>query len=138
MKYDDASWHYGGDEFPTESPDEFGGPHIGIFLRWCFLKGWAGELHTAENSEEVEAVICGDMTGTDFLFKNCDGKFTDEDLTDPGNAFASSYYDSGYLGDYMGMFSDKMYVAPESAHDVSRMFKLLDRRFVHKPWWKFW
>ncbi len=32
MKYDDASWHYGG-EFPADSPDEFGGTHIGLSLK---------------------------------------------------------------------------------------------------------
>lgn len=39
MKYDDATWHSGG-EFPPESPAEFGGTHIALFLRWCFVKGW--------------------------------------------------------------------------------------------------
>lgn len=137
MKYDDASWHYGG-EFPSESPQELGGTHIGIFLRWCFMKGWAGELHATEEKDDVEAVIRGEMSGTDFLFKYCDGKFTNEDLTDDGNAFASSYYDSSYLGDYTGLFADEMYVAPESAHDVSKIFKLLDQRLGGRPWWKFW
>ena len=132
MKYDDASWHYCG-EFPSESPQEFGGTHIGIFLRWCFIKGWAGKIHTEESEEDVEAVIRGEMSGTDFLFKNCDGKFTDEDLTDEGNAFASSYYDSDYTGDYARLFADQMYVAPESDHDVGQMFKLLDNRLAGGP-----
>jgi len=127
MKYDDASWHYGG-EFPSESPQEYGGTHIGIFLRWCFLKGWAGELHTTEENEAVDAVIRGEMSGTDFLFSYCDGKFTNEDLTDDGNTFASSYYESDYTGDYVELFADDMYVAPESAHDVGKMFNLLDKR----------
>jgi len=127
MKYDDASWHYGG-EFPSESPQEYGGTHIGIFLRWCFMKGWAGDLHTTEEKDDVNAVIRGEMVGTDFLFKYCDGKFTNEDLTDEGNTFASTYYDSDYTGDYLELFADEMYVSPESAHDVEKMFKLLDRR----------
>jgi len=102
------------------------------------MKGWAGELHATEEKDDVEAVIRGEMSGTDFLFKYCDGKFTNEDLTDDGNAFASSYYDSSYLGDYAGLFADVMYVAPESAHDVSKIFKLLDQRLGGRPWWKFW
>ena len=137
MKYDDASWHYGG-EFPSESPQEYGGTHIGIFLRWCFTKGWAGELHTTEEKDNVEAVIHGRMSGTEFLFKYCDGKFTDEDLTDEGNAFASSYYDSSYGDDYAAFFADEMYLAPESAHDVRKLFKLLEKRLGNRPWWKLW
>jgi len=44
MKYDDASWHYGGD-FPIGSPEEYGGTHIALFMKWCFVKGWAGDIH---------------------------------------------------------------------------------------------
>ena len=137
MKYDDASWHYGG-EFPSESPREYGGTHIGMFLRWCFAKGWAGDLHTEEVNEAVEAVVRGKMSGTDFLFKYCDGKLTDEDLNDAGNQFASSYYESDYTRDYVELFADEMYVAPESAHDVEKLLKLLDKRLGGKPWWQFW
>ena len=89
MKYDDASWHYGG-------------THI----------------------------------------KHCDGKFTNEDLTDEGNAFASSYYDFHYTNDYAGLFADDVYTAPEAAHDVGKLFKLLDKRLDkalgNRSWWRFW
>lgn len=92
------------------------------------MKGWAGELHTSEENDDVEAVVRGEMSGTDFLFKYCDGKFTDEDLTDEGNAFAAFYYDSNYNGDYAEIFASKTYLAPESAHDVDKLFQLLDQR----------
>jgi hypothetical protein len=129
MKYDDASWHYGGD-FPAGQPDEHGGTHIGLFLKWCFLRGWAGSLHTEEEPEAVSAVVSGEMSGTEFLFKYCDGKFTDEDLSDEGNEFAGRYYgDRGlYLEDYAAHFGDQMYVAPEEAHDFSRLATLIDSR----------
>jgi hypothetical protein len=35
MKYDDASWHYGGD-FPADLPREAGSTHIAMFLAWLF------------------------------------------------------------------------------------------------------
>ena len=100
MKYDDASWHYGGD-FPADQPQEHGGTHIALFLKWCFVKGWAGELHTDEEPEAVEAVVKGGLSGTEFFFRYCDGKFTDEDLNEAGNAFAKQYYgdDGLYLID---------------------------------------
>jgi hypothetical protein len=129
LKYDDASWHFGGD-FPPGSPKEFGGTHIGLFLRFCFTKGWAGELHTEEEPDAVKAVIQGEMTGTDFLFQYCDGKLTDEDFTNEGNAIAIEYYgDKGhYLNDYTENFGDLMYTAPESEHDFKRYSQMFETR----------
>ena len=131
MKYDDATWHSGGD-FPSGSPTQYGGTHIGLFLRWCFTKQWAGELHTEEEPEDVERVKVGEKSGTDFLFQWCDGKLTDEDLTEEGNAFVSWYYGKGgeYLNDYARRFSDKMYLAPESEHDFQLFSAMVERRYV--------
>ena len=149
MKYDDASWHSDGN-FPVSSPAEFGGTHIALFLKWCFLKGWASQMHLDERPEDVECVISGKMAATEFLFRNCDGKLTNEDLNDEGNRFASSYYgeNGAYLADYERNFSDEMYVAPERAHDFTMFSSILERRFAgttvvqaqvdKKPWWKFW
>ena len=75
MKYDDASWHYGGN-FPKDQPQENGGTHVALFLKWCFIKGWAGELHTEEGPEAVASVVSSELPATEFLFKYCDGKFT--------------------------------------------------------------
>jgi len=53
MKYDDASWHYGGD-FPKDLPNEAGATHIAMFVAWCLLNGLAGEIHTDDFPEEFE------------------------------------------------------------------------------------
>lgn len=129
MKYDDASWHYGG-TFPEGQPEEHGGTHIAIFLKWCFAKGWAGALHMQEEPDAVASVVSGEMSGTAFLFKYCDGKFIDEDLNEEGNAFAAQYYGSDglYLDDYAEVFGDLMYVAPEEAHDYSKLSNMLNAR----------
>lgn len=131
MKYDDATWHSGGD-FPADSPAEFGGTHIGLFLRYCFSKGWAGELHTEDEPDAVKAVVEGRLSGTDFLFDYCDGKLTDEDFTDEGNAIAGEYYsDKGhYLSDYAAHFGDLMYTAPESKHDFKRFAQMIENRLA--------
>lgn len=131
MKYDDASWHSGGD-FPSDSPVEYGGTHIGLYLRYCFAKGWAGELHTEEELEAVANVINGSMSGTDFLFEYCDGKFTNEDLNQTGNAVTESYYGERghYLSDYAAHFGDLMYLEPETAHDFNVFRKMIDARLV--------
>ena len=130
MKYDDASWHYGGN-FPTDQAQENGGTHIALFLKWCFVKGWAGSLHTDEEPAAVAAVVSGDLSATEFLFKYSDGKFTDEDLNDAGNSFAEQYYgdDGLYLDDYAEAFGEMMYLAPEDAHDFAKFSSILEARF---------
>jgi hypothetical protein len=144
MKYDDASWHSGG-KFPKDSPPKYGGTHIALLLRWCLLKGWAGELHLRESTEDLQQLLSGEMTGTEFLFRNCDGKFTDEDLNDEGNAFIATYYgnDGPYLSDYAEAFGDLMYVAGEKEHDYKKFSQMVNRRYsAHiggkKPWWRPW
>lgn len=114
-------------------------------MKYCFLRGWAGSLHLHEEPEAVQAVVSGAMDATDFLFKYCDGKFTDEDLSAEGNQFAAEYYgdDGAYLGDYAEHFGDHMYVSPESKHDFAKFKEMIERHIrangdVHSPWWKFW
>lgn len=129
MKYDDASWHSRGD-FPSGSPEAYGGTHIALFLKWCFMKGWIGEFHREENPEDVDAVLTGAMSATDFFFKNCDGKLTDEDFNDEGNRFAARYYGKNglYLSDYEGLFSDIFYLRGEAEHDFSALSELMEQR----------
>lgn len=165
MKYDDASWHIGGD-FPAGQPEEHGGTHIALFLKWCFLKGWAGPIFT---EDEVALVVSGQSSATEFFFQHCDGKLVEEMLSPDGAAFAGQYYgdDGLYLDDYEKHFGKLMYVAPESAHDFAQFSAVLDSRLEsgvltkgkrplphlggwssaavsarkeksRKPWWKFW
>ncbi|QLG86763.1 hypothetical protein HQ393_00080 [Chitinibacter bivalviorum] len=149
MKYDDASWHSGGN-FPKQQPEEYGGTHIALFLKWCFIKGWAGELHQTEEPEAVTQVINDTLSATEFFFTYCDGKLTDETFNEVGNAFAAQYYgdDGLYLNDYAEHFEELMYVAPESDHDFAKYSAVLDARLKSnvltkaqlkpKPWWKVW
>lgn len=101
-KYDDASWHYGG-EFPADLPQEAGATHIGMFLAWALLNGLEGELHTDEFPDDLARLRSRGITPGQFVMTVCDGKFTDEDLNDEGNAFAEAYFGSesgGYFSDY--------------------------------------
>jgi len=145
VKYDDAAWHFGGN-FPKASPQAYGGTHIALFLRWCFLKGWAGDLHIAENANDVERMKRGDKPATEFLFQWCDGKFTNEDLNSEGNEFAAVYYgkDGAFLGDYANTFAHLLYVADEKQHDFEAFSNMVNRRYDayvnqrKRPWWKPW
>ena len=130
MKYDDASWHYEGD-FPAESPEEYGGTHIALLLKWCFIKGWAGEIHTEEEPEQFAQVSNGTKSATSYLFEMCDGKLTDEDVTEEGNGFLEYYYgDEGeYLADYAEHFEHEMYLKSEAEHDFQKFSAMVEQRY---------
>jgi len=102
MKYDDASWHYGGD-FPSDLPNAAGGTHIGMFVSWCLLNGLGGEIHAEEFPDILEKLRNRGLTPGAWFFQACDGEFTDEDLSEEGNDFAKNYFDfdvGQYLDDY--------------------------------------
>ena len=150
-KYDDASWHYGG-EYPAELPQENGATHIGFFLTWCIENNLISDFQLEESSEDVKRVLNREITGREFLLTNCDEKFTDEDLNDLGNDFAKDYYDGesefskshpSYLTDYekvVGFFSQEMGIELKSFYHVDNSWEfyegikaLLDERFLQ---WK--
>ena len=138
MKYDDAAWHYGG-EFPDDLPDAAGGTHIGMFLAWALLAGLGGEVHTGDDG--ALAQLRGRaLTPGAFLMSACDGKFTDADLSDTGNAFAQAYFDlddGDYLFDYEDTLDDglsedanSLYYIADSWENFDRLRPVLDQRFA--------
>ena len=134
MSYDRADWHYGGN-FPADLPPEAGGTHIGMFLAWAILRGLEGELHREEAVESLLAVRERRMTGRDFLIKECDEKFVDEDLNEEGNAFTEAYFQrdgpGGYLADYeevLGAGLPSLYHVEDTWMNFDRLASLLDQR----------
>ena len=96
-------------------------------------------------------MIDGNISATHFFLKHCDGKLTEEDLSEEGNLFAQRYYgvDGLYLDDYAKHFADEMYVKSEEEHDDSLFTNMIKARFdsniltktelkKSKRWWKFW
>ena len=153
MKYDDASWHYGG-EFPKELPPEAGATHIGMFVSWCVLNGLVGQLHLDEFPGYVESLKSRSLTPGAFLIQACDEKFTDEDLSDEGNAFARIYFDTQkgqYLADYektLAIPDKSLYHVADTWENFDKLAPVISRRFQNwkehgavespKPWWRFW
>src|SRR3978361_1838880 len=90
-KYDDASWHYLG-SYPKGLPQENAATHIGMFLTWCINNKFVSDDLLEDSREDIEKVKARQLTGAEFLWHNCDGKFTDEDLDQIGNGFAKDYY----------------------------------------------
>jgi hypothetical protein len=52
-KYDDASWHYGGD-FPEGLPQKNGATHTGMFLNWCINNDLISDELKEDAAEEIE------------------------------------------------------------------------------------
>ncbi|MEM1354654.1 MAG: hypothetical protein AAGC44_12475 [Planctomycetota bacterium] len=138
MKYDDASWHSGGD-FPDDLPPEAGGTHIAMFLAWSLLNTLSGELHMEELANEFNQLITRQVTPSQYFFRNCDGKLTDEDLSDEGNAFARFYFDSDkgkYLTDYTNLLARNtktVYNVKDTWENFDRIGTKIRQRFDH---WK--
>ncbi len=85
-KYDDASWHYGGD-FPEGLPQKNGATHTGMFLNWCINNDLISEELKEDSAEEIEKVKRREITGAEFVMESRDGKFSESDLSDLGNSF---------------------------------------------------
>jgi hypothetical protein len=139
MKYDDASWHYGGD-FPAGLPQEAGATHIAMFVGWAILNGLAGEYHTTDATEELARLQRREVTPRQWFIQTCDEKFTDEDLNDEGNSFAASYYggagglhaaEGSYLTDYCEAFSSatSLYEVEDSWASFDAVAPMIASRF---------
>lgn len=139
MKYDDASWHSGG-TFPKELPASAGATHTGMYVAWALLSGLAGELHTDELPENLEKLAERSLAPGAFFLWACDGKFTDEDLNEEGNAFTASYFDfssGSYLADYEALLGNglpsgpaRLYYVADTWGNFDKLKSRLDQRLA--------
>jgi hypothetical protein len=140
VKYDDASWHYGGN-FAEDLPPEAGATHIAMFLAWAAGSNLLGDLHTDEDPELLVGLLARSMTPGCWFITACDEKFTEEDLNAEGNAFAAAYYveaeapgalEPKYLADYCNAFPEfgDVYRVPDSWESFERLKPLLDKRYA--------
>ena len=113
MAIDRADWHWENTEklyrkthcitgnLTEEQENEIwllAGNHIGLFLRWIINNGMEGD---DADKDDCEKVRNGQMTGTEYLFKNCDGKLWNEDIREDILPFIEFYYSSNdYYDDY--------------------------------------
>ena len=136
MKYDDAEYCFL--NFETDLDNEAGGTHTGMFLAWAGLRGLLG----FEFDDEVLAPLkAREVTGAQLYFDLCDGKLTDDDLSDVGNAFAASYYEAHFAADYQRVFAadmpnggestDDFCSVPDTWENFDRLAPVLDERFEH-------
>ena len=136
VKYDDVSWHAGGD-FPADLPAEAGATHIGMFVAWALMHGLAGDIHVSEFPEPLVRLCERRTTPRQFFLEACDGKFTDEDLSELGNRFAEIYYEGGdaqdhYFADYaatVGAETPSIYHVADSWDTYEQLERVIQRRF---------
>jgi hypothetical protein len=144
---DRADWHYGND-FPENLPEENGGTHIGMYLNWIIDNELIGEFHLTESKDGIEKVKSGEITGRDFLFDYCNGKFWNQELNEIGLEFTESYYSSDkYFGDFAKVLAnelDSIYEVKDNRLNYSLIKEKLDQRFnkwnsrKNKKFWEFW
>ncbi len=93
-------------------------------------KGLAGDIHRDDFPEDLELLIGRKVTPGLWFLSACDGKFTDEDLSDIGNDFAGSYYQS-YFKDYAFAFAEvkEIYAVPETWDSYDRISPVLTKQF---------
>ena len=133
MKYDDASWHTGGN-FPADLPASAAGTHTGMFVAWAFLAGFAGTIPANNAREQIHRLQSRSVTPGAFFLEACGGKLLDEDLNEEGNAFARAYFDFAegqYLSDYdatLGADLSDIYRVADSWENFDRLKPVLDAR----------
>ena len=100
-----------------------------MFLAWAIMNGLQGDMHKEESPDELKAVRERKMTGRDFLFRACDGKFWEDDLSDEGNAFAAAYYlgegGEGY-GPYLEDYEQTLAVGLPTTYHVEDNWRNFD------------
>lgn len=136
MAIDRMDWHYGAENFPAELPSASGGTHIGMFLTWVINNNLEGEIHKSESVESIQKVKVREMTGTEFLIKECDEKFWESDLNAEGVEFTKHYYESNvYFEDYENaLLTDEpsLYHVEDLWINFDKLTPFIDRAF--KKW----
>jgi hypothetical protein len=129
MKYDDAAWHSDGN-FPQGVPVENSATHLGMFLGWAVLRNMVGDLHrkNGESAFDLERIRNRHFYPRDYILNWCDGKLTEEDLNEEGNAFAAAYYQESFLADWAELFPDN-YRVDDSWQNFDRVVAILDWRY---------
>lgn len=129
MKYDDAEYYFL--NFTTDLPNEAGGRHIGLFLEWAILRGLGG----SEVRDTAAQLLRGELSPSDLIFDYCDGKLMDSDLSEEGNAFAASYYETHHLNDIATALNvdddddDALFAAELTPQRHRRVHWQLDQRY---------
>ena len=133
MKYDDASYHSGGNYPQGLSPFQ-ACVHIGMYVGWII----DNELYAEEFSEifkiEIQRFQAKELTGASIAEMMDYGKLVDDDLNAEGNSFTEYYYDK-YVEDYARLLTKGL---PSNNHvedtweNYKKVKEMIDREY--KAW----
>jgi hypothetical protein len=130
--FDDAVYHQGAPAFLNKRLNPHnGGTHIGMYLAWIIqnrLESFALRQRAASAVEEVRSKL---VTGREFLFAECDGRLTSEELNKEAVAFTEFYYEEYYLRDYDDVLvsrASSTYTVADSWANYEKLAKVMDQR----------
>lgn len=140
MKYDDAEYAFL--NFETDLDTDAGYTYIGQYLAWAILTG-LGNTHPQRGAAWLDshaALRERRTTPGEVLATFCDGKLTDDDLNEEGNAFTRVYYEKHYYADYettmtplmadTGHPTDDFCSVPDTWESYALLAPVLDRRYA--------
>jgi hypothetical protein len=134
MAYDKAKYHHDSDQFPKDLPWECGGTHIGMFLAWAVHRRLISDELAEEAPADVGAVRDRRMTGRQLLYAQLDGTLCEDDLSDDGNDFAASYYESNTYGrEYGKLFAGRYptdYHVEDSWVNFDLVAEVIDKQYA--------
>lgn len=133
--YDKAKYHYQAKNFPKNLSNKQGFVHTGIFIAWVIENGLfiPVDHQTKVGTDQVRS---REVTGAQFYEKYLDGTFTDEELTEEGNAFTSFYFDfetGQYLSDYsstLGRNAPSLYHIEDSWKNYEKIAAIISQRYL--------
>lgn len=133
MKYDDASWHSGAKNFPTDLLPDSAATHTGLYVAWAMLAGLGSHEFYDDFGDEVQKLRTRAITPSQ-VYKVMDGKFTNHDLSAEGNLFTGSYFDfqkGQFHNDYEQALCRRlpsMYHVADSWDSYDKLKPVLDNR----------
>jgi hypothetical protein len=140
MKYDDSEYFFL--NFETDLDNHAANTHIGMYLAWAVHAGLA-RVDPADEAwtRAVAATQARQLTGANLLSRRCDGKLTEVEFNDEGNAFTSAYYADSYGKDYARVFdsqipstghhADDICSVPDTWVNFDLLKPVLDTRLMH-------
>lgn len=134
MAYDKAKWHQDGD-FPKDLDTAAAYTHTGLFVAWAILAGLGGEEVAEDFGDEIEQ-LRERTAAPSQLYRCMDGTFTEEELSEEGNAFTEGYFDlekGQYLKDYEKTLCQGLpstFHAADSWENFDKLKPVLDARLA--------
>lgn len=127
-KYDDASWHYGGN-FPANLPMEASMTHMAMYWTWAVLSGLCASDKLRKKIEhEFKTRHASPCT----CFSQLNGeKLTSAGLSKEGASFSKIYYEKNFYVDYANTVAKniEIYEVPDSWETFSSLAPVLNIRF---------